>query len=60
MAHPLSGADIGILARVFRDGGGADHRLRAEGMVSGALGRWAGKWGYQAPAPALDPVESAP
>ena len=27
--------------------------------VSGALGRWVGKWGYQAPAP-VEPVESAP
>ncbi len=60
MAHPLSGADIGTLARVFRDGSGADHRLRAEGMVSGALGRWVGEWGYKAPAPPPDTVESAP
>ena len=60
MAHPLSGADIGTLARVFRDGGGADHRLRAVGMVSGALGRWVGKWGYGAPAPPPGPVEPAP
>jgi len=39
MAHPLSGADIGTLARVFRDGGGADRRLRALGIWSAALAR---------------------
>ena len=60
MAHPLSGADIGTLAKVFRDGSGADHRLRAEGMVSGALGRWVGESDCAAPAPPPNPVESAP
>jgi hypothetical protein len=39
MAHPLSGADIGTLARVFRDGGGADHRLRAAGIWGSVLAR---------------------
>lgn len=39
MAHPLSGADIGTLARVFRDGGGADHRLRGLGIWASVLTR---------------------
>ena len=60
MAHPLSGAESGTLARVFRDGSGADHRLRAAGMVSGALGRWVGESDCATPAPPPDTVESAP
>jgi len=39
MAHPLSGADIGTLVRVFRDGGGADDRLRAAGIWASVIGR---------------------
>jgi hypothetical protein len=39
MAHPLSGADIGTLARVFRDGGGADHRLRGLSIWASVLAR---------------------
>jgi hypothetical protein len=39
MAHPLSGADIGTLARVFRDGGGADRGLRAAGIWGSVLAR---------------------
>ncbi len=39
MAHPLTGADVGTLARVFRDGGGADARLAALGIWAGALAR---------------------
>lgn len=39
MTHPLSGADIGTLARVFRDGGGADRRLRAAGIWASVLAR---------------------
>jgi hypothetical protein len=39
MAHPLSGADIGTLAKVFRDGGGADHKLRATGIWASVLAR---------------------
>ena len=39
MAHPLSGADIGTLTRVLRDGGGADHRLRAAGIWASVLAR---------------------
>ncbi|MHA1528007.1 MAG: sulfotransferase family protein [Alphaproteobacteria bacterium] len=39
MAHPLSGADIGTLARVFRDGGGADRRLRAASIWAAVLAR---------------------
>ena len=53
MTHPVSGADIGTLAKVFRDGGGADHRLRAVGMAFGTLGRRIGKRGYEAPAPVV-------
>ncbi len=49
MALPLTGADIGAQGRMFGAGGGA---VRATGMISG----WAGKWGYETPAP----VESAP
>jgi hypothetical protein len=39
MAHPLSGADIGTLARVLRDGGGADRKLRALGIWGSVLAR---------------------
>jgi hypothetical protein len=39
MAHPLSGADIGTLARVFRDSGGVDRKLRAAGIWASALAR---------------------
>jgi hypothetical protein len=39
MAHPLSGADIGTLARVFRDSGGADRKLRALGIWGSVLTR---------------------
>ncbi len=39
MAHPLCGADIGTLARVFRDAGGADRRLRALGIWAAVLAR---------------------
>jgi hypothetical protein len=39
MAHPLSGADIGTLARVFRDGGGADRKLRAAGIWASVMAR---------------------
>jgi hypothetical protein len=38
-AHPLSGADIGTLLRVLRDGGGPDHRLRALGIWGSVLAR---------------------
>ena len=41
MAHPLSGADIGTLARVFRDGGGGDHRLRAAGIWASGVAAFA-------------------
>ena len=39
MAHPLSGADIGTLIRVFRDGGMVDRRWRALGIWGSVLGR---------------------
>lgn len=39
MAHPLLGADVGTLARAFRDGGGADRHLTALGIWAGVLAR---------------------
>ena len=39
MAHPLSGADLGTLAKVFRDGGGARWPAAA-GIWAAAIGRW--------------------
>lgn len=39
MAHPLLGANIGTLARVFRDTGGPDRRLTALGLCGAALAR---------------------
>ena len=39
MAHPLSGADIGTLARVFHDGGGVDRGLRGLGIWASVLAR---------------------
>ena len=39
MAHPLMGADVSTLARVFREGGGADKRLTALAIWAGALAR---------------------
>ena len=39
MAHPLTGADVGTLARAFRNGGGADRRLAALGIWAGVLAR---------------------
>ncbi|MEM8791184.1 MAG: sulfotransferase [Pseudomonadota bacterium] len=39
MAHPLSGADIGTLISVFRDGGAPDRLGSALGIAGAALGR---------------------
>ena len=39
MAHPLLGANIATLARVFRDGGGPDSRAAAARIWGAALGR---------------------
>ncbi|MEO0995716.1 MAG: sulfotransferase, partial [Pseudomonadota bacterium] len=39
MAHPLSGADLGTLASVFRDGGRPDRWGAAAGIWGAALGR---------------------
>ncbi|MEO1469173.1 MAG: sulfotransferase [Pseudomonadota bacterium] len=39
MAHPLSGADLGTLAAVFRDGGGADDWRQSAAIWGAALGR---------------------
>ncbi|MEM9783608.1 MAG: sulfotransferase, partial [Pseudomonadota bacterium] len=39
MAHPLSGADLGTLARVFRDGGGADRALASMAIFAAAAAR---------------------
>ena len=52
MAHPLSGADLGTLAAVFRDGGAPDAWGRAAGIWAAALARW--------PATALERALIAP
>ncbi|MEL6364261.1 MAG: sulfotransferase [Pseudomonadota bacterium] len=40
MAHPLSGANIGTLARVAQLSGAPEKRLSAVGVWGAALGRW--------------------
>ncbi|MBK0397743.1 sulfotransferase [Limibaculum sp. M0105] len=40
MAHPLSGADLGTLRRVFRDGGRPDRLGSAAAIWGAALTRW--------------------
>ena len=52
MAHPLSGADLGTLARAFRAGGRPDRRGTAAAIWGAAIGR--------APVSALEALAVAP